>query len=133
MSNLLIADLLLVTHVAFVLFVVFGLLLIIAGKLMSWSWVRNPYFRLTHLICIAVVVVQSWLGIICPLTTWEMAFRARAGAVTYPGSFITHWLGELLYFQAPEWMFAVAYTTFGVLVLVSWFWARPRSLRGPGS
>jgi len=126
----LIADFLLVTHVVFVLFVVFGLLLIIAGKLMSWSWVRNPYFRLTHLICIAVVVVQSWLGIICPLTTWEMAFRARAGAVTYAGSFITHWLGELLYFQAPEWVFVVAYTAFGVLVLVSWFWVRPRSWRG---
>lgn len=126
MPYLLLADTLLVVHVLFVAFVVIGLLLIIAGRLLSWSWVRNPWFRLAHLAAIAVVVVQSWFGVICPLTTWEMALRSEAGDATYRGSFIAHWLQKILYYQAPEWVFAVAYTLFGLLVIITWYWARPR-------
>ncbi|MBT8088371.1 MAG: DUF2784 domain-containing protein, partial [Gammaproteobacteria bacterium] len=76
---LLIADGLLLLHTLFVLFVVIGLLLIVAGRFLSWDWVRNPWFRLVHLVCIGIVVVQSWFGIVCPLTTWEMALREKAG------------------------------------------------------
>ena len=124
---LLIADALLVTHALFVAFVIGGLLAIIAGGLLSWPWVRNPWFRLAHLLSIAVVVVQSWVGVICPLTTWEMASRARANGATYGGTFILHWLDKLLYYQLPEWIFMVAYSAFGALVLVSWYCVRPRS------
>lgn len=123
---LLAADALLVTHVLFVAFVVFGLLLILIGKVLSWSWVRNPRFRLNHLIAIGIVVLQSWFGMICPLTTWEMALRAKAGDTVYAGTFISHWLDKLLYYQAPAWVFVLAYTAFGLAVLASWFWVRPR-------
>ena len=122
---LLAADMLLLTHVLFVAFVVFGLLLILAGKLFSWGWVRNRIFRLAHLIAIGVVVVQSWFGVICPLTTWEMALRERAGDVVYGGTFMSHWLETILYYNAPAWVFVVCYTIFGLLVVVSWFWVRP--------
>lgn len=123
---LLAADIMLFAHVLFVLFVVFGLLLIFTGKIFSWAWVRNPWFRIIHLISIGVVVIQSWLGIICPLTTWEMSLRAKAGGAVYAGSFISHWLETLLYYQAPQWVFIFCYTLFGMLVLASWFWVRPR-------
>lgn len=123
---LFIADAILFTHVLFVAFVIMGLLLLFPGKLLSWSWVRNPWFRTTHLIGICVVVLQSWLGIICPLTTWEMALRAKAGDAVYAGSFISHWLEAILYYQAPGWVFVVCYTLFGLLVVASWFWVRPR-------
>lgn len=120
------ADTILLTHVLFVVFVVFGLMLILLGRVFSWSWVRNPWFRLAHLAAIAVVVLQSWLGAICPLTTWEMELRTKAGDAVYTGSFIAHWLGKLLYYQAPPWVFVVCYTTFGLLVVLGWFWVRPR-------
>lgn len=123
---LLAADLLLFTHALFVAFVIAGLLLIIAGGMLGWRWVRNPWFRLTHIVAIAIVVLQSWLGVICPLTTWEMGFRAKAGDATYAGTFVSHWISELLYYQAPTWVFVVAYTTFGVLVVAAWIWIRPR-------
>lgn len=120
------ADLLLALHVVFVVFVIFGLVLVLLGRLRNWSWVRNPYFRIAHLVAIGIVVVQSWIGVICPLTTWEMALRERAGDAVYSGSFIANWLERLLYYQAPAWVFVVCYTVFGVLVLASWFWVRPR-------
>lgn len=126
MSDLIVADLILIVHALFIAFVVFGLVLIIAGRFLSWAWVRNRWFRITHLICIGIVVAQSWLGMICPLTTWEMTLRRRAGGATYDESFISHWLGELIYYQAPWWVFVVAYTAFGSIVVFSWFWVRPR-------
>ncbi|MCU7795834.1 MAG: DUF2784 domain-containing protein [Candidatus Thiodiazotropha sp. (ex Semelilucina semeliformis)] len=119
----------LVTHVLFVVFVVLGLILIFVGKFLSWQWVRNPWFRVSHLLGIGVVVLQSWFGVICPLTTWEMDLRSKAGETVYEGSFITHWLNELLYYQAPSWVFVVIYTVFGGLVLLSWFLVRPRAFR----
>jgi len=125
-AYLLAADIILFTHALFVGFVVFGLLLIFTGKLFSWSWVRNPWFRLTHLIAIVVVVFQSWLGVICPLTTWEMSLRERAGEAVYAGAFISRWLETILYYHASEWVFIICYTLFGSLVLGSWFWVRPR-------
>ena len=123
---LLAADAILLLHVVFVAFVVLGLVLIFVGNALAWSWIRNPWFRLAHLIAIGVVVVQSWARIICPLTTIEMALRTRAGDTTYPGSFISHWLETILYYQAPPWVFVVCYTAFGALVVASWFWVRPR-------
>ncbi len=128
-AYLIAADAVLLLHFGFVVFVVLGLLLILSGGLRGWRWVRNPWFRLAHLCAIAVVVLQSWLSVICPLTTLEMALRQRAGDATYPGSFIGHWLETLLYYRAPAWVFIVIYTLFGALVLASWLWVRPRPFR----
>jgi len=123
---LLAADAILLAHTTFVAFVIFGLVLILMGKLYSWAWVRNPWFRWAHAAGIGVVVLQSWLGTICPLTTWEMALRQKAGDAVYSGAFIGHWLESILYYRVPEWVFIVSYTLFGVLVAASWFWVRPR-------
>ncbi len=122
------ADAMLVAHTLFVIFVVVGLILIFMGRFLCWYWVRNPWFRIAHLLGIGVVVLQSWLGVICPLTTWEMDLRSKAGESVYEVGFIAHWLHELLYYNAPPWVFVVGYTVFGGLVLVSWYWVRPRSL-----
>lgn len=126
MLYVLAADLLLAVHFAFVAFVVLGLGAILAGKALSWTWVRNPWFRTVHLVCIGIVVLQSWLGAICPLTTWEMTLRQKGGDVVYAGSFVAHWLESLLYFEAPMWAFALGYTVFASLVVACWFWVRPR-------
>lgn len=126
---LLIADVILLLHVLFVIFVVFGLVLIFIGRAFAWSWVRNPWFRLIHLGAIAVVVVQSWLHIICPLTMIEIDLRSRAGETVYSGSFISYWLETILYYQAPPWLFVVVYTLFCAIVVVAWFWVRPRRFR----
>lgn len=120
------ADAILFTHTLFVGFIVFGLVFIFVGKLRSWAWVRNPWFRYAHLAAIGVVVLQSWLGAICPLTTWEMALREKAGEAVYSGAFVAHWLESILYYRAPEWFFVVCYTVFGLLVAATWYWVRPR-------
>jgi hypothetical protein len=120
------ADAILFAHTLFVGFIVSGLAFILVGTLRSWAWVRNPWFRYAHLAAIGVVVLQSWLGAICPLTTWEMAFREKAGDAVYSGEFVAHWLESILYYRAPQWVFVVCYTVFGLLVAAAWYWVRPR-------
>lgn len=121
----LLADLVLISHVSFVLFVILGLVLILTGGALRWRWVRNRWFRGLHLAAVAVVVMQAWLGVVCPLTSLENALRLPAGQATYPGSFITYWLHSLLYYRAPAWVFTAIYSTFGLLVLASWLLVRP--------
>ena len=126
------ADLVLVVHTSFVLFVILGLVLILLGGFRGWLWVKNPWFRLGHLLAIGVVVAQEWIGAICPLTTLEMALRSRAGNAVYGGSFIAHWIEALLYYEAPPWVFAIFYTAFGFLVVASWRIVPPRTLARRG-
>jgi len=120
------ADLLLVFHTLLVVFVIFGLVVTLVGYFRQWDWVRNLWFRLSHLVVIGIVVLQAWLGVLCPLTIWEMELRAKAGQSGYDGSFIQHWLQTILYYSAPDWVFILVYTLFGTLVLASWFLVRPR-------
>jgi hypothetical protein len=126
--SLLGADLVLVVHAAFVTFVVFGLVLILIGRALSWSWVRHRVFRLAHLAAIVGVAGQAWLGVVCPLTTLEMSLRRRAGAAAYEGTFISHWLESLLYYDVASWVFVVCYTAFAALVGACWFVVPPDPL-----
>jgi len=126
---LLAADALLYLHALIAAFITFGLILIFTGKALSWSWILNPWFRLAHLVAISIVVIESWFGVICPFTTLEMYFRTQAGDTVYAGSFISHWLENILYYQAPAWVFIVAYTFFAALVIASWYFIRPRPFK----
>lgn len=113
-------------HVALVAFVVGGLVAVIAGNLMGWRWVNALWFRLAHLGAIAVVVAQSWLGVVCPLTSLELWLRAKSGQGTYTGGFIEHWLERVLYYDAPAWVFTTVYSLFGLGVLATWWLFPPR-------
>jgi Protein of Unknown function (DUF2784) len=121
------ADAVLVLHAAIVVFVVVGLVFIVVGNLRHWRWANAPWFRLAHLGAIAVVVAQAWLGVTCPLTTLEMWLRAKAGAATYSGGFVEHWLQRMLYYDAPAWVFALGYSLFGLFVLATWWYFPPAS------
>ncbi|HEY9023514.1 MAG TPA: DUF2784 domain-containing protein, partial [Burkholderiaceae bacterium] len=78
---------------------------------------------------IAVIVVQSWLGEVCPLTTLESWLRVQAGSAAYDRSFIEHWVQRLLYHELPFWVFVLAYTVFGLLVLGCWWYFPPHRKR----
>ena len=128
--NQYLADAVLVAHVLFVAFVVFGLLLTVVGGHLGWSWTRNMWFRIIHLAAIVFVVVQTWLGMVCPLTTLEMWLRIQVGQPAYEGSFIQYWLHRMLYFDLPTWAFVAAHTVFGLLVVWAWTRFPPTRSRG---
>lgn len=123
------ANAVLVLHLGIVAFILGGLLLTLLGAALHWEWVRNYYFRALHLGAIAYVAMESWLAIACPLTTLELWLRAQAGQTAYDGDFIAHWLRQLMFFEAPPWVFIAAYSSFGMLVAASWFLVPPRARR----
>ena len=113
-------DLVLVTHAAYVLFVVGGQALIVIGWMRGWEWTLCRVFRLLHLVAIGLVMLEVWLGINCPLTILENFLRLQAGAAAYENNFIGHWLRSLIFYAAPEWIFALIYTVFTALVILTW-------------
>lgn len=122
----LLADIVLAAHVAVVAFVVCGLLLVLAGNFAGWRWVNAIGFRVAHLVAIAFVVAESWLGMVCPLTSLEAWLRTHARQTAYSGGFIEHWLQRLLYYDAPGWAFTAAYSLFGLAVVATWWYFPPR-------
>ena len=115
------ADLILVVHFCFVLFVVCGLLLIWLGVVRGWRWVRNFWFRSAHLAAILFVAGESVAGMVCPLTVWEDALRGRG----HESSFIQRWVGRLLYYDFPEWVFIAAYLLFALAVVITFIRIKP--------
>lgn len=126
----LLADAVLILHIALALFVVGGLVVVVAGNLLKWQWVNLLWFRLAHLATIAVVAAEAWLGFICPLTTLEMWLRSKAKLATYDGGFIEHWLQFLLFWEAQPWVFIIAYTGFALAVGAAWWYFPPSTTAG---
>jgi hypothetical protein len=115
---LLLADAILVIHFLLVGFVVSGLLSIVVGRLIGWTWIYGCIFRVSHVIVIGLVVAQAWLGRLCPLTILENFLRVRAGGAGRSETFVGYWLHRVLFYTTEPWVFVAIYTVFGGLVLV---------------
>ncbi len=120
------ADAVVIFHAAYVSFVVLGFAAIVAGITLRREWVRSFAFRAAHLAAIALVCVEAATGTMCPLTTLEDSLRARAGEAGYPGDFIAYWAHELIFYNAPSWVFTSIYLIFGALVAMAFVIAPPR-------
>lgn len=87
MSNALLADMMLLLHLAFILFAIFGGLLVLFRH--WFAWIHIP-----AVLWAAVVNMTPWL---CPLTPWENYFRKLAGEEGYSGGFVAHYIAPLIY------------------------------------
>ena len=87
MLNQVIADLLVFIHLTFIMFVIFGGLLVL-------RWKRTMFLHLPAAAWGALIEFQGW---ICPLTPLEQHFRHLAGQTGYRDSFIEHYLIPLIY------------------------------------
>lgn len=81
------ADVLVLLHLAFILFVVFG----------GWLAPRWPRLIWLHLPAVAWGVLVEWTGWICPLTPLENHLRFAAGEAGYAGGFVDRYLLPLIY------------------------------------
>src|ERR1051326_3690893 len=120
------ADVIVAIHIAYVVYVVGGLIAILIGAWRRRNWIRNPWFRLTHLLAILIVVMEIFLKLNCPLTTWENSARA-AGHQTVDGSaFMDRLLTFILIGAAPRWIINGLYFLFAVAIAATFFFAPPR-------
>ncbi len=117
----LLADLALLLHAGFVLFVLFGGLLIV-------KW---PRVRWAHLPAVAWGAIVELTGWICPLTPLESWLRRQGGDASFEEDFLQRYLLVLLY---PDGFERETQIALGVIVVVlnlavySWLWRRSRRL-----
>jgi Protein of Unknown function (DUF2784) len=99
------ADLVLVVHLAFVLFVVLGGLLVLRWPRLAWLHTPAAIWG----------VLIEYAGWICPLTPLENSFRTRGGEAGYSGGFIQHYIQPVLY---PAGLTRSTQVVLGSLVLI---------------
>lgn len=123
MSASLLADAVLLLHLAFVLFVGLGGLLVLRWPRLAW----------VHLPAALWGACVEFSGRICPLTPLEVSLRRRAGEVGYEGGFIEHYVTAWIY---PDGLtrnlqiaIGVAVFAINTLVYVWVFHFRKRALR----
>lgn len=118
----LLADGVVLLHLAFIAFVLLGGLLLPARRWVVWL----------HAPCVVWGVWIELTGGICPLTPLENFLRRRAGEAAYGGDFVFHLVEALVY---PAGLTPVWQVAFGVLVILvnlvvygrlirRWFWRR---------
>ena len=120
------ADFIVGVHVAYVGFVVLGQAAIWIGWTLGRRWVRNIWFRLTHLTMMAVVVAEQIMDIRCPLSTWEEHFRTLAGQDATGETFLGRMLHNLIFIDAEPRAFDAIYFGFGSIVLLTLLLCPPR-------
>jgi hypothetical protein len=120
MAYRILADLVVMTHFAFVIFVIAGALLLLHSR--WWAVLHVPAFLWG-----ALIEFRGW---ICPLTPLENVLRARAGQVGYTGGFIEHYITPILY---PAGLTRRIEVVLGALVLAGnlllywWVWHRSKA------
>jgi hypothetical protein len=87
MVDLTLADLVVLVHFAFIVFVLFG-------GLLALRWPRAPWIHLPAVVWGAAIEFFGW---ICPLTPLENSLREASGRAEYAGGFIEHYLIPLIY------------------------------------
>ena len=120
--NVWIADAVLVLHFGIAAFITLGMVAIPLGAALGWRWVRMRSVRLMHLGAVAFVAFEAVLGIACPLTLMEDALR---GAVDTDAGFVQRWLGRILYWDFPAWVFTATYVLLALLAWLLWHGVPP--------
>ena len=87
MPDQLIAVILVLFHLLFIVFVIFGGFLVLRWRIILWL----------HIPCAIWGVLIEFAGWICPLTPMENHFRQLAGQAGYTGGFIKHYIIPVIY------------------------------------
>ena len=101
----LLADLVVLVHAAFVVFVVAGGLLVVRWPRLAWA----------HVPAAAWGALIEFAGWVCPLTPLELFLRTRAGEQGYRGDFVEHYVLPILY---PDWLTRPTQFALGAAVLI---------------
>ncbi len=124
-----IADIVVVLHFIWIIFMLFGFFLTIYGffrkKIFDW-WL----FRTLHLLGILFVGILTTLRRFCPLTILENISRIKYDPEsTYPGSFIVHYIENLVYPDVNQTLLRIGTVLAAVFILVVYIIKPPVKLK----
>jgi len=134
------ADCLAAIHLGYLAYVILGQVAILIGWPLHWRWIRNPWFRVSHLAMILIVAGEAVVDYECPLTTWERDLRIHIGQIKADPergtveevSFVAGILRSVLYAGSDESFVQYlkpTYYTFAGIVLATVLLVPPRFRR----
>ena len=120
------ADLIVITHFAWILFMLAGFILAIASfwrkRFSDWR-----LFRTLHLCGIIYIGILALLGKYCPLTILENTLKAKyAPELMYPGSFIVHYIEKLVYPDVNPLIIIISTVFIALFTLMAFIINRPK-------
>jgi hypothetical protein len=108
------ADAIVVLHLLWIVFLILGAF---PGR--RWAWVKW-----VHLASLAFSIALQVFGWICPLTYLEVWLRTRSGAQPYEGTFLRHYVEQIVYAEIPR--FALLIGTLVIVALSMWTYFAPK-------
>jgi hypothetical protein len=111
------ADLVVIVHFLWILFLIFG---VFPGR-------RYGLVKIIHLAGLIFAVIIEISGWYCPLTYLEVWLRQRREpSLSYSGSFIVHYIERLVYLELPSALIFVLTIAIAALSLYLYFLKKPR-------
>jgi hypothetical protein len=121
-----VADLIAAAHIGYFIYVVGGSAAIIVGFTQGKEWIRNPWFRLSHLAAVYIVVFENTFNIACPLNTAEWQLRSTSQSAIEATSGVGGILDILLFHTIPGHVLNLIFNSLAILLLVALVLVPPR-------
>ncbi|MCU1334776.1 MAG: hypothetical protein JWO19_357 [Bryobacterales bacterium] len=119
------ANLVIILHLAYFVFVVGGFLGIVIGAALGWRWVRNPWFRIAHLLSVLIVLLEDVFDVNCPLNVLETSLRSPGTEAVEASGGMGDLLDQLLHHTLSERVLDGLYWTLGPLLVLLFVFVRP--------
>jgi hypothetical protein len=100
------AYIVLAVHLAIILFNIIGFVAVPIGAAFGWRVVRVRWWRILHIVLLAVIAVQALLGRACILTLWQAALT---GSAADRAPLIARGIDRLIYWRLPMGVFVLLY------------------------
>ena len=120
------ANLVAVIHIGYFLFIVGGIVAIVASVRRPIPWARNLWFRIAHIAAIYIVLFEELTGFPCPLNVLQWTIRGAVTGSAEASSGVGGLLDYLLYHTISPLALDIMYWSFGALVLLMLWLAPPR-------
>ena len=134
------ADLVVLIHFGWILFMLWGFILTICGSVCVYvlpaakgkgiKFFDRWIFRTVHLAGIVYVAILTVQGKYCPLTILENDLRGKYDAeLAYPGSFVVHYVEKIVYPEANFLVFVIPTTIIAVFTVLMFMIRPPAKIR----
>lgn len=119
--NIIFSEIVLLSHFCIFLFMILSFFLIPIGYYQKWKWVKNKYYRLIHLILMGIILIETILGFMCPLTILENFLRNDIET----NNKITQIIHQIMYWDLPSYQFIILYLLSLLYLIFLWCFFKP--------
>ena len=119
--NIIFSEIVLLFHFFIFLFMVSSFFFIPFGYYKNWKWVKNKNYRLIHLFLMGIILIETILGFMCPLTILENFLRAEIKV----NNKFTEIIHQIMYWNFSNYQFIILYLLSFLYLIFLWFFFKP--------